>query len=149
MNDKTRLARIFSSASLDVGECSLRTGIPSAWVWDLLGRPDEMESNCSLQMIRSLATYCNVRPSAFFTDPPYQGAMVSEAELHGAITATLERDKMPYEEFSDKVGWHLKDDAGEWVPLSDWCVDQLRAVCECVNVEWLDVIEGLPGEDLK
>ena len=143
MNPPTRLAQIFDSASLEIGECSQRTGIPFAWVRDLLDCADELEMNFPLRWIRPLADFCNVRPSFLFTEAHREGFEISAAQLLAALKSTLAREGMSSEQFSEKVGYTLRNEAGEWTSPGGWNIKELRGVCEFVKVDWLDVIEGI------
>lgn len=63
-------------------------------------------------------------------------------DLADRIHCYLEQCNRPLAEVEDEVGWDLGDVIGRPADMSQWCIDQLKAYSEKVNIGWLDVLIG-------
>ena len=147
MDASSRLADLLQTASISLADCAERTRIPNAWLRDLLEYPDELESNCSLAWVCALARLGKRQPAYLFSDSATQQPEISEDSFRELVVNALTKRLMSCEDLANTIGYEIKDATGEWIPLSDWNIDMLKAASEFAQVDWLCVLNGIHSSE--
>lgn len=125
------------------------TGLPPASIADLESYDDELTSNLSLTNLRALCGLLQLSPMALLLGavPPMTASPISLSELAIALGRAHEASGLSVAQFSERVGWELKDVLTDPRAFGHFTVDGLRDVCAEAGVDWTAVLASLPAAE--
>ena len=109
--------------------------------YDLETHDDELTCNVSLDSIARLARALGVKPSVLYDGQSTE--TVSLEQLASLLREHVARSGKSLDDFETDLGWGVAPALANPEAFREFNVDGLRAVCDAVNVDWYDVLDGL------
>jgi len=122
-------------------ELAAAAGISVQAYYDLETHDDELNMAVSIAGIGSVARELDVKPSVLYGGSSSRSTSLNE--LVSIVRKHIEAEGRPVADFEIEIGWSIEAALSNPEALRGFNADGLKAVCEAVNVNWFEVLDGL------
>jgi transcriptional regulator with XRE-family HTH domain len=145
------LEKYRTKVGLSIKEVAERIGLSIDWYRDLESYPDEIFTTISLAHLELLGKILNVEPLKLLRGENclIPDKQISFAELSASLNNMMKEKRLTAKEFSEIVGWELKDILIDPQEIWNMNVDGLVDICKAAEMDWLAVLPGLPEKSIE
>lgn len=139
-----RLRSVVEARAASPEECAAVMDTTPPSFWDLMSHDEDLSLTVSLSELRRLSRHLAIDPVWLLTgqDAACEGHRIeSEALRH--LYRQHARDEAARSGIENTTGYSYLNEEGEWCEPGTWNVEQLRAFCDVMGIDWRRVLSSM------